>query len=98
MLRSPRNTCLRWLLQSGTEVVSFVLYAYGTTLLASMTLIPAHNAIEAMIISTISVGLGRFALQWVALLRKRENHVLVVDVPADCVRGFAASILEHTLG
>ena len=98
MLRSPRNTGSRWLLQSGTKVSSFVLYAYGTTLLASMTLIPAHNAIEALMISTISVGLGRFALHWVASLCKRENHVLVIDVPADCVQGFAASILEHTLG
>lgn len=96
MLRSPRNTRCRWLLQSGTEVFSFVLYAYGTTLLASMTLIPAHNAIEAMMISTISVGFGRFALHWFALLCKRGNQAVVVDIPADCVQDFAASILEHT--
>lgn len=98
MLRSPRNTCWRWLLQSGTEIFSFMLYAYGTTLLASMTLIPASNAIEAMMISTISVGFGRLALRWFASLCKRENQVLVIDVPADCVQDFTASILEHTLG
>lgn len=98
MLRSPRNTRSRWLLQSGTEVFSFVLYAYGTTLLASMTLIPAHNAIEAMIIWTISVGFGRLALYWFASRCKENNPVVVVDIPADCVQDFTASILEHTLG
>lgn len=98
MLRSPRNTCSRWLLQSGTEIFSFMLYAYGTTLLASMTLIPASNAIEAMMISTISVGFGRLALHLFASLCRKENQILVIDVPADCVRDFTASILEHTLG
>ena len=77
---------------------SFVLYAYGTTLLASMTLIPAHNAIEAVVVSTISVGFGRFALHWFASLCKRGDQLVVIDVPADCVRDFTASILEHTLG
>lgn len=98
MLRSLRNTRSRWLLQSGTEVFGFVLYAYGTTLLASMTLIPAHNAIEAMMISTISVGFGRFALHSFTSLCKRGGQLVVIDIPADCARDFTASILELTLG
>lgn len=98
ILRSPRNTFSRWLLQFVTEIVGLGLYAYGTTVLASMTLFPASNAIQAMMLSTVSAGLGRLARHCFILLCKRQNRIVVIDIPADCVRDFTASILEHTLG
>lgn len=92
VLRCPRNTSSRWLLQSLTAIVSFFLYAYGTTLLASMTLIPASDAIRAMAMSTISAGFGRLARYWFTSRCRRESRIIVIDVPADCLQDFTASL------
>lgn len=96
VLRCPRNTVIRWLLQTFTAIASFILYAYGTILLASMTLIPASDAIRAMVISTIGAGFGRLTGSWSTSTRKRASQVIVIDVPADCLQDFISSILEQT--
>ena len=95
VLRCPRDTFSRWLLQSLTAIVSFSLYAYGTTLLASMTLIPASDAIRAMVVTTFSAGFGRLARDWFTSARKRKSQVIVIDVPADFLQDFTASILKY---
>lgn len=94
VLRCIRNTYLQWLLQTLTAIISFALYAYGTVLLASMSLIPASDAIRAMVISTVSASSGRLAGYWFTSARRRVGQVIVIDVPAYCLQDFTASILE----
>lgn len=96
VLRSPRNTFFRWLLQTFTAIVSFTLYAYGTILLASMTLIPASDAIRAMVMSTISAGFGRLAVYWFTSPQRKANQTIVVDVPARSLHDFTSAVLGHT--
>lgn len=95
VLRCPRNTFLQWLLQTFTAIASFILYAYGTTLLASMTLIPASDAIRAMVVSTAGAGFGRLTGSWFTSPRRRASQTIVIDVPADCLEDFTSSILAH---
>lgn len=95
VLRCPRDTRLRWLLQSMTEILSFSLYAYGTVLLASMTLIPASDAIRAMVVSTVSAGFGRAVGYWFTSARKRVGQILVIDVPVNSLPDFTASVSNY---
>lgn len=95
ILRCPRDTFLRWVFQTFTAVASFVLYAYGTVLLASTTLVPASDAIRAMVVMTSSAGFGRLAGYWLTRPRRRGRRIVVVDVPPDCLSDFASSIVEQ---
>ena len=92
ILRCPRDTSLRWFLHTFTAIVSFSLYAYGTILLASMTLIPASDAIRAMVVSASGAGFARLAGHWHTSPRRRGNRAFVVDVPADRIQDFTAAI------
>ncbi len=92
VLRSRRDTFLRWLLQTFTAIASFTLYAYGTIILASTTLIPASDAIRALVMSAISASVGRLAAYWFTSPQRRGSHTIVVDVPADCLQELTASI------
>lgn len=94
VLRCHRNTFLRWLLQTFTAIASFSLYAYGTTVLASMTLIPASDAIRVMVVAGSSAGFGRLVGYWFTSTRRRNSEIIVVDVPADCAQDFVSSILS----
>lgn len=95
VLRCPRDTFLRWVFQTFTAVASFVLYAYGTVLLASTTLVPASDAIRAMVVMTSSAGFGRLVGYWLTRPRRRGRRIIVVDVPPDCLSDFASSIVEQ---
>lgn len=95
VLRCPRDTFLRWVFQTFTAVASFVLYAYGTVLLASTTLVPASDAIRAMVVMTSSAGFGRLVGYWLTRPKRRSRRIVVVDVPPDCLSDFASSIAEQ---
>ena len=97
VIRCPRDDFPRWLLQTFTAIASFILYAYGTVLLASTTLVPASDAIRAMVVVTASAGFGRMVLYWLTRPERGGRHVLVVDVPPDCVSDLASSILEYSM-
>ena len=97
VIRCPKDTLPRWVFQTFTAIASFILYAYGTVLLASTTLVPASDAIRAMVVVTASAGFGRLVLYWLTRPERRGRHVVVVDVPADCMSDFASSILEHSM-
>lgn len=94
ILRSPRNPLLRWLVQTFTAIASLTLYTYGTVILASMTLIPASDAIRAMTVLAISAGIARLIGYWAASPSKRGNGFMMIDVPPDCMAGFFALIAE----
>lgn len=95
VLRCPRDTFLPWVLQTFSAIASFTLYAYGTVLLASVTLVPASDAIRAMVVFTASAGLGRLAGYWLTSPRRRGSKTIIVDVPADCLQDFTSLILEQ---
>ena len=97
VIRSPRDTFPRWVFQTFTAIASFVLYAYGTVLLASTTLVPASDAIRTMVVVTASAGFGRLVLYWLTRPERRGRHIIVVDVPPDCVADFASSILQQSI-
>ena len=97
VIRCPRDTCMRWVFQTFTAIASIVLYAYGTVLLASTTLVPASDAIRAMVVVTAGAGFGRMVLYWWSRPERRGRHVIVVDVPSDYVADFASSILELSM-
>ena len=92
VLRCPRNTSLRWALHTFTAIVSFSMYAYGTILLASMILIPASDAIRAMVVSASGAMFARLAGHWHTSPRRGGNHAFVVDVPAHRIQDFTAAI------
>ena len=95
VLRCPKDTVLRWVFQIFTAIASFTLYAYGTVLLASTTLVPASDAIRAMVVMTASAGFGRLVGYWLNRQRRRGCRVLVIDVPPECLSGFESSIIEQ---
>lgn len=95
VLRCPRDTSLRRVFDTFTAIASCTLYAYGTVLLASMTLIPASDAIRAMVVLTCSAGFGRLARYWLTRPRRRGRHIVVIDVPPDCLSDFTSSIIEQ---
>ena len=94
ILRSSRNPLLRLLVQTVTAIASLTLYTYGTVILASMTLIPASDAIRAMTVLAISAGIARLIGYWAASPSKRGNGFMMIDVPPDCMAGFYALISE----
>lgn len=94
VLRSPRTTTLRWTLQTSTAIASFALYTYGTVILASTTLIPASDAIRAMVVLTASAGFGRLIGYWAASPSRTGNRIIVVDVPAECMEDFHKLVQE----
>ena len=93
-LRSPRNPLLRWVLQTFTAIASLTLYTYGTVILASMTLIPASDAIRAMTVLAISAGVARLIGYWAVSRPKRGNRFMMIDVPPDCMARFHALVSE----
>ena len=94
ILRSPRNQLLGWLLQTFTAVASLTLYSYGTVILASMTLIPASDAIRAMIVLAISAGVARLIGYWATSPSTRGNGFMMIDVPPDCMARFHTLVSE----
>ena len=94
ILRSFRSPLLRWLLQTFTAIASLTLYTYGTVILASMTLIPASDAIRAMTVLAISAGVARLIGYWVISPSRRGNGFMMIDVPPDCMARFHALVSE----
>lgn len=95
VLRCPRDTFQRWVFQTFTAITSFTLYAYGTVLLASTTLVPASDAIRAMVVLTASAGFGRLVGYWLTRPRRRGRQIFVIDVPPDCLLDFASAIVQQ---
>lgn len=95
ILRAPSYTSLRWLLQTFNAVASFTLYTYGTVILASMTLIPASDAVRAMTVLAAGAGFARLVGSWGVLPSTNWSNVIVVDVPPDCMEDFHGLVSEQ---
>ena len=81
ILRCPRNTIVRWAIQTVTAVMSFALYTFGTVVLASMTMFPASDAIRVMVVCSISAGIGRLIGFWAMTSARSGKRIMIVNVP-----------------
>lgn len=95
ILRSPSNQTLRWLLQTFTALASFTLYTYGTVILASMTLIPASDAVRAMTVLAIGAGFARLVGHWAMSPSRKGNRVFVIDLPPGRMEDFHNLVLKQ---
>ena len=81
VLRSPRSTQTRWFLQTATAIASYVLYTYGTVVLASVTMIPASDAVRVIVVLSIGAGFGRLVGYWSVSLSRTGRRRVLVNVP-----------------
>lgn len=95
VLRSPHTTTASWLLQTFTAITSFILFAYGTVIMASMTLIPSSDAIRVMTVFSTSAGFARLCASWTASPSITASRVVVIDVPPACMEDFHRLLLER---
>ena len=98
ILRRPRKTVWRWIIQTFTTLTSFALYAYGTVLLASTTFVPASDAIRAMVVMSAGGGFGRLVGLWIGpSWRRRGSDSIIIDVHEDSFDEVYAAV-EGRLG
>ena len=81
VLRSPRSTQTRWLLQTAIAITSYALYTYGTVVLASVTMIPASDAVRVIVVLSIGAGFGRLVGYWSVSLSRTGRRKVLVNVP-----------------
>ena len=94
-LRSPHTTTASWLLQTFTAITSFILFAYGTVVMASMTLIPSSDAIRVMTVFSTSAGFARLCASWTVSPSRTASRLVVIDVPPTCMEDFHRMLLER---
>ena len=82
VLQCPCHNVLRQSLKIFTAFASFSLYAYGTVLLASTTLVPASDAIRAMVVVAAGAGFGRLAAHFYTTYWRTTSQTLVLEVAA----------------
>lgn len=93
VLRSLRSGPLSLFLRNFLATTIYALYAFGTVVLASMTLIPASDAVRAMVVMTASAGFGRLVGYWALSPSRSGSQTIVVDIPAESMDGFTSFIL-----
>jgi hypothetical protein len=81
VLRSRRSTQTRWILQTATAIASYALYTYGTVVLASITMIPASDAVRAVVVLSVGAGFGRLVGYWSVSQSRTGRRRVVVNVP-----------------
>jgi hypothetical protein len=81
VLRSRRSTQTRWILQTATAIASYALYTYGTVVLASLTMIPASDAVRAVVVLSVGAGFGRLVGYWSVSQSRTGRRRVVVNVP-----------------
>ena len=97
VLRYPRYPRQQRLLRSFNAFASFALYAYGTVILASVTLVPASDAIRAMAVTAACAGFGRLAASFFNSYWRRRNQFVVLEVPVNRVEHLKNAI-ENRFG
>jgi hypothetical protein len=81
VLRSRRSTQTRWILQTATAIASYALYTYGTVVLASLTMIPAPDAVRAVVVLSVGAGFGRLVGYWSVSQSRTGRRRVIVNVP-----------------
>ena len=94
VLRCQRSGWQRRALQFFTVVLSFSIYTFGTTVLASMTLFEAADALRVIIVTTINAGFGRVVGYWAISSIRRGKKAVLVDVPAAHIEEISQSVMN----
>ena len=82
ILRSPRSTQTRWVVQTATAIASYALYTYGTVVLASVIMIPASDAVRVIVVLSSGAGFGRLVGYWSISQSRTGRRRILVNVPA----------------
>ena len=82
VLRCLRSSWQRRALQLVTAVLSFSIYTFGTTVLASMTLFEAADALRVVVIVSVNAGLGRVVGYWAISSIRKGKKAILIDVSA----------------
>lgn len=95
ILRCPRETWPRRVLQLFTAILSFSIYTFGTTILASMTIFEAADALRVVVVVSVNAGFGRLVGYWALSSIRRGKKAILVDVPAAHMETLAEMISEE---
>ena len=95
ILRSPRSTWQRRVLQFMTAVLSFSIYTMGTVILASMTLFEAADAVRVVAVVAATAGFGRVVGYWALSSNRTGKKAILVDVPAEHIQKLSDMITEE---
>ena len=94
VLRSPRSGPLSLSLRTLFAVISYALYTFGTVILASMTLIPATDAVQATLVLTLTAGFGRMVGFWAESPSRCGSQTIIIDIAAEFREDFKTLVLE----
>lgn len=96
ILRCPRATWGRRILQFCTAVLSYSFYTYGTIILASTTMFEAADALRVVVVVCVTAGFGRMVGYWsLATSFRKGKKALLFDVPAAHMDRLAELIHEE---
>jgi len=96
ILRSFQDTILSQAIGLCTSVLTFGLYAFGTTVLAGMTMFPASDTVRVMVLIVVSAGVGRVIGNWITASSGRWRETFVVDVPLAYHEWIAERVTEQS--
>jgi hypothetical protein len=80
ILRSSYDTMFSHCIRLLTSILSFSLYAFGTGILAGITMFPASDGVRVMVLVGVSAGVGRLVGAWAGSPRSRWKKTIVIDV------------------
>lgn len=80
VLRHPSKDMLPQAIRAITSVLSLALYAYATAVLGGMTMIPASDAVRAMVMIAANAGVGRIIGSYTIMQDHNWKTAVVIDV------------------
>ena len=95
VLRCPRSTWQRRLLQMFTAVLSCSIYTFGTIVLASITLFEAADALRVVVVVAVNAGFGRMVGYWALSSIRKGKKAILIDVPAAHIEKLSEMIHEE---
>ena len=95
ILRCPRESWRSYVLQLFTAVISFSIFTFGTTILASMTMFEAADALRVVVVVAVNAGFGRLVGYWALSSIRAGKKAILVDVPAACMEDLSELISEE---
>lgn len=97
IFRSPHSSWTSQILQFFTAVINYSLYAFGTVVLASMTMFPASDAVRVMVVVCANAGFGRVVGYWAGSRFKSGKETILIDVLAGHLEELSDSEILRTL-
>lgn len=80
VLRHSSKDMLSQAIRAMSSVLSLALYAYATAVLGGMTMIPASDAVRAMVMIAANAGVGRIIGSYTIMQDHNWKTAVVIDV------------------